>query len=96
MSEIPDPYQVTHWKIALGSTVRCKYTGFTGVVDQRAEHLNGCHRYSVQPKVAIKEGKMEMPNGYWFDEVSLEVLPGEPVITHKPRTEGGPITRSYR
>ena len=48
-------------------------TGLVGVVNARCEHLNGCHRYSVQPPVS-KKNRAEMPEGYWIDEQQLTVF----------------------
>lgn len=54
--------------IELGSEVKSDVSGFTGIVTSRAEHLNGCNRYWVAPKVG-KDGKM--PDGSWIDEPEL-------------------------
>ena len=42
--------------ILFNSLVRDKITGFEGFVILRVEHMNGCLRYGIQPKVD-KEGK---------------------------------------
>ena len=47
-------------------------TGFEGVVVSRQDHLAGCNRYFLQPKVS-DDGKL--PDGYWFDEPCLEPIP---------------------
>jgi len=57
--------------IALGSTVRCKLTGFKGIAVARADFLYGCTRYDVQPK-AQKDGSL--PDSRSFDEEQLEVV----------------------
>ncbi len=56
--------------IELGSTVVCNVSGFKGIVTSRSEHVNGCDRYWVAPKVD-KDGKMV--EGSWFDEGDLDV-----------------------
>lgn len=76
-------------KFKLGSKVKCKHTGFQGVIMSRAEHLNGCMRYQIQPAID-KDGKL--PDGYWFDEIQLELI-SEPVEEHKAVATGGPMTR---
>ena len=54
-----------------GESVRCKVTGFKGVVISRTEWANGCIRYEVAPKVD-KDGKMTTSE--WIDQANLEVL----------------------
>ncbi len=56
--------------IELGSTVISHISGFKGIVTSRAEHINGCDRYWVAPKVN-KAG--EMPEGAWIDDGELDV-----------------------
>jgi len=56
--------------IELGVQVESNITGFKGIVVSRSEHLNGCNRYWVQPKVG-KDGKV--PDGLWHDEAELIV-----------------------
>lgn len=77
-------------KIKLGSKVKCKVTGFSGTVTSRAEHLNGCNRYSVQPSV---DKDMKLPDCYWIDEVQLEIIE-EPKVEHAAVETGGPMTKS--
>lgn len=63
--------------IELGVSVKSNISGFKGIVTSRSEHVNGCNRYWVAPKVD-KEGKM--PEGAWFDE-------GELIVTLKPKVK---------
>jgi hypothetical protein len=58
-------------KFDLAVTVRCKLTGFTGYVDNRAEYLFGMPRYCVQP-VSTEENKII--DSYMFDESTLELV----------------------
>jgi hypothetical protein len=55
----------------LGCEVVSKISGFKGVLTSRSEHLNGCNRYWVAPKVG-KDGKL--PEGYWIDEAEIQVV----------------------
>ena len=55
--------------IGLGSRVKCKYTGFTGIAIARSVYLNGCTRVCVQPE-GVKDGKVI--ESEWFDEIQLE------------------------
>ena len=71
--------------IELGAVVRSNISGFGGMVTSRSEHLNGCNRYWVSPKVD-KEGKL--PEGYWFDEGELIVL-SKPKLKRKNSNRGG-------
>lgn len=71
--------------IELGVKVRSSITGFLGIVTSRAEHLNGCNRYWVQPKID-KDGKQ--PDGVWMDEGELIVL-SKTRLTPKNQERGG-------
>ena len=57
--------------IPLGSTVKCRVTGFTGVAENRAAFMYGCDRYFVQPTCG-DDGKM--PDGAMIDHPQLEIL----------------------
>ena len=57
-------------KIKLGNKVEDVITGFHGTAVARAEYLNGCVRFGVQPTV-VQEGKL--PNWQWIDETQLRV-----------------------
>lgn len=74
------------FEFELGSRVVSKISGFTGIVTSRSEHLNGCNRYWVAPRVD-KEGKL--PEGNWMDEPELEVLPDAPIVTQTGKKPGG-------
>lgn len=58
--------------IELGEKVKSRINGFAGVITSRAEHLNGCNRYWVEPHKTDKDGKLL--DGHWFDEKDLEVI----------------------
>lgn len=57
--------------IPLGSVVRDKVSGFTGVAENRAAFMYGCDRYCIQPLVG-EDGKL--PESAMFDEPQLEIL----------------------
>ncbi len=57
--------------IKLRDQVEDTITGFRGTVVARAEYLNGCVRFGVQPRV-IEEGKI--PEWEWVDEQQLTVI----------------------
>jgi len=56
--------------INLGDRVKSKITGFTGIAVSRAEFLNGCIRFQVQPET-LKDGKQL--ESEWVDDVELQV-----------------------
>lgn len=58
-------------KIILGSKVRDWESGVEGIAVTRAEYLNGCVRYGVQPPMG-KDGKV--PDTEYVDEEQLEVI----------------------
>ena len=57
--------------IELGSEVRDKVTGLTGIAICRSKWLTGCDTIMVQPKVD-KDGKV--PESRTIDEPTLEVI----------------------
>ena len=76
---------MARFTIDLGSEVRSNISGFKGMVTSRSEHLNGCNRYWVAPKVD-KNG--ELKEGYWFDEAELDVVK-KPKLAKKNDDRGG-------
>lgn len=76
--------------IELGSKVRCKVTGFTGIAIARTQWLTGCMRITVQPQELDKDGKTRDTG--CFDEPMLEVLsaPAKTKIHAHPQTATSP------
>lgn len=58
------------FKYNLGDEVKSYITGFKGVLTSRAEHINGCNRYWVQPPA----DKGKYVEGCWMDEPELELV----------------------
>ena len=56
--------------VTLGEQVQDTVTGFKGTALAYTQHITGCRRIQVQPKVD-KEGKL--PDPEWFDEALLIV-----------------------
>ena len=75
-------------EIKLGSTVRDKISGFTGIATGRTTYLFGCVRVTVTP-VKIKEDGSLTGEDYCFDEPQLEVVsePDENLIGKKKKKE---------
>lgn len=83
--------QSVKFKYALGEKVRDRVSGIEGIIDMRGECLNGCIRYSVQPKAASVNPE-KMPNSYWIDEEQIEVV--DMGLNEKPvkkSSTGGPV-----
>lgn len=57
-------------KIELGSKVKCKISGFIGIVSARVEYLHGSPNLKIVAE--SKDGKM--PEQDWVDETSVEVI----------------------
>ncbi len=76
-------------KIELGDTVKCKYTGFKGVVVARTDFINGCVQFCIAPKVG-KDNKMGDEMG--IDEDSLTIIKKRVIgsIMHKTRRINNP------
>lgn len=55
----------------LGDRVKDKISKLEGIIVSRAEHLNGCARYWIQPE-GHKDGKPL--EGTWVDEGSVIVI----------------------
>lgn len=80
------------FELALGTVVRDTVTGFQGKITAASIHLNGCHRYVVEPPLD-KDSKIQ--DGQWFDAQRLEVIK-PPVSQQKQTRTGGPTTRVAR
>ena len=76
---------ISRQTIALGSLVKDRITGFTGIATAVTVWLTGCTRYGVQPRKLAK-GKVE--ESVWFDQDQLEVIGAGVSIAIK--TPGGP------
>lgn len=57
--------------IFLGDEVKDLVSGFTGIAMTRHEYLNGCNRFTVQPKM---DESHELPKAETFDEPQLELV----------------------
>lgn len=79
---------------SLGDEVRDLVSGYTGIIVQRTECLNGCWRYTVQSRVDPKDGKM--PDAYSLDEMQLEIVAERKVPAPANKSHGGPPTRVAR
>jgi hypothetical protein len=71
--------------IELGTEVKDKVSGFTGIATAKHLYLNGCCRMTIQPKIT-KDGKL--PDAETFDEPQLEVVTKKKIIGDN--TTGGP------
>jgi hypothetical protein len=56
--------------VKLGSKVKDKITGFSGIVTGYVIYITGCNQSLVVPKVG-KDGSFK--EGQWFDDQRLEV-----------------------
>jgi len=77
--------QQVNFTLENGTVVKSNVSGFSGMITSRADHLNGCNRYFVNPPVD-KEGKL--PDGYWFDEAELETV-SKAVLKPQNNDRGG-------
>ena len=79
-------------EIKLGDTVKCKVSGFKGIVVARTEFINGCIQLEVQPKVNKKNEHME---SLGIDIQSLEKISIKKKAVKKKST-GGANTKSTK
>lgn len=70
----------------LGAKVKCKTTGYKGIIIGRTEWLYGCRRYTVQSQ-EMKDGKPV--DAMSFDEDGLQLLKDVKEI-HEVKKTGGP------
>ena len=78
-------------QIELGDKVRCKYSGFKGIVVGEYKFINGCVQYAILPKC---KDSNEPPKEEAIDSQSLEIIE-----KHKPiikEENGGPNRRGIR
>jgi hypothetical protein len=59
-------------EIQLGSKVKDKISGFTGIAVSRTVFMNGCVRVELDPDRLSKDG--DLIEGAVFDEVQLEIV----------------------
>ena len=74
-------------EIELGSEVKDKVTGFTGIAVATTHYMQGCNRVLIQPKV---DKDMVIPESQSFDEPDLEVVGRGILPKDKPEKNGGP------
>lgn len=78
---------MSNFTIELGVEAKSKISGFKGMVTSRSEHLNGCNRYWLEPKVN-KDGTLM--TGSWFDENELIVTTKAKLDKKNPERGGFP------
>lgn len=80
------------FKLNNGDKVKCKLSGFAGVIVSRTQWFNGCIRYTVQPKSTKSAEYIEAKA---FDEAELELVksqavPSETAESRRKTFTGGP------
>lgn len=76
----------------LGDKVKCKITGYTGILTSMVNHINGCTRFGIQAPMD-KDGKV--PECLWVDEPQVEFVEETNITKTSPST-GGPISAPRR
>jgi len=77
--------------INLGTKVKDKITGLTGIVVARTEFINGCVQYEVQPH-AKKDGTV--PEALGIDEQTLDIITKKKLkIKPKKKPPGGRMSK---
>jgi len=87
-------------EIELGDKVRCKYSGFVGIVVAKTEFINGCVQYTITTKHP-KSKEFIPPEEISIDEESLEIVakkkkPVNTVNTVNKESTGGPVRKAFR
>lgn len=70
----------------LGSKLRCRISGVTGIATGRLEFLNGCIQYGIRQRVN-PDGKV--PDTEWVDEAYLEETEEQPSLKVEAKPIGG-------
>ena len=75
-------------QVDLGDRVRCKITGFTGIVTAHSRHIAGCDRFWAEPPVGADGKRME---GHWLDIDMIEIVEAAVLSTvvYQRNTPGG-------
>lgn len=71
--------------VQLGSKVKEKITGFTGIVTGYVQYLSGCNQALVIPKVREDGSYVD---GQWFDEQRLERVDDSIITLENGKTPG--------
>ena len=72
-------------KKLLGSRVRDKVTGFTGIVVVQSEHISGCDTVTIQPECKT-DANNEVKDSRTVDITRIEVLDDKVVtLDNKPK-----------
>lgn len=72
-------------EILLGDYVKCKYTGFKGIVINKTEFINGCIQFGVTAKFSAKAPIPIELSDQSIDSQSLEIIKKGP--RHKKKEE---------
>ena len=64
-----------NFKYPNGIDVLCKQTGLKGSIASRGDLVNGCIRYSVQPKKTDKDASC--PDQWYIDEQNIKPIKGK-------------------
>ena len=59
------------FRFDIGSTLKCKITGFEGVLVARTQWIANCNTYTLRPKTLNKDGEIQDTKG--FDEPMLDL-----------------------
>lgn len=83
------------WIHDLGAEAESTITGFKGTITSRFEHINGCNRYHLQPKVGKDK---TLPEGYYIEEYEIKVTKAAPKppkakTAEKKDPPGGPPSK---
>lgn len=68
MDELATPHD---FKFDIGSTLKCKITGFEGILAARTQWIANCNTYTLKPKSLNKDGELQDAKG--FDEPMLDL-----------------------
>lgn len=80
---------------ALGDRVKCRVTGFVGIVTTHAKHLTGCDRLWLEPTIG-DDGKPR--DGRWIDIDMLDIVDPavlSPVVYQKAAPGGVDLPPSH-
>lgn len=80
-------------EIKLGDTVKCKYTGYTGVAVARTDFINGCIQFLIAPKW---DKKTIMQEEIGIDSQSLILIKKKKQPREEKESTGGAMTMGLK
>ena len=81
---------MSEFKYNLGSEVKDKITGYSGIIRGRSQYLTGCNTYGIQSR----ELKDSRPHEWvWVDEDLIHLIKDKEIDLSSRPEKGGPLSK---